>query len=913
LANVVEITVKATDQNATATAAKIKAAYVDLGNVDATPSINVQGAADAEAQAVAVDDVLKDVGKQNARPSISLSGASEAAAEAKIAGDAISDVGTKASKDATDGLENLGSTLGKLSNLAFPAAVGAGVILSPVIATLGTGFGGLGFAAEQTIDPIMKAASATGGLQANMSTLNPVQQTMAEGLLGLQAKASAFTSALQPEVVSLWGQALSIAGGILTDVEPVASATGKALGGVVTAIGADLKTAEWQNFFQFMASTAGPDVQLVGQNVEDLANDLPQLIMALQPLATEFLQITDLTAKVIGGLEGIPGALNATAAAAQKQSSANPLGWLQDASDWLNDLSSHMPGGNKTLLQLVDSGNQASTAVGKLGANATAAAPAVGTLSGDVAILSSSTATAAQQTTAFSDAWLQFVGKSVSDQQAVLSVNTAFDTYNQSLKTNKQDSDAAQTAFLGIITSMGTGLSTLQTNGATVNTVNQFYQTNIDKLNALHNLTPAQRADVQGITKDYNAWANASSGLSGQITIASNNLKNSFLANLDTLGVKSPTITGDLNNLSNAVQKTGTDSSATSKDRQQLIADLENAGLSATNAKNYVNNLITSIGKLQGKTVDIGVYGEGSGGVKVNGPTTSSYISLSDYFDKKSAGGLLPGFGGGDVHATLLESGEAVVDKNRTRKYANVLGAMGVPGMASGGVVGWEGDTGNAYGNAAVAPMKADVISALTAAVKAVTVSQQGNPQPGPGGGTPAANYRLAQALYPEYVGTPVMTAWNNVAMRESGWNQYATNPSSGAYGIAQALPPTKMPFAAQRAGGSNPTAQEEWMWDYMATSYGGPIGAWQHELNYGWYDQGGGLQPGWTMAYNGTGKTEQVVGPNGSGQTIHVQIELGSNFRRSTGLTDQQLADLKYTVNHKGGGDVQKAFGRNW
>lgn len=49
-----------------------------------------------------------------------------------------------------------------------------------------------------------------------------------------------------------------------------------------------------------------------------------------------------------------------------------------------------------------------------------------------------------------------------------------------------------------------------------------------------------------------------------------------------------------------------------------------------------------------------------------------------------------------------------------------------------------------------------------------------------------------------------------------SGWNQFADNPSSGAYGIPQALPPTKMPFAAQAAGGSNPTAQIGWMVDYI-------------------------------------------------------------------------------------------------
>jgi len=99
------------------------------------------------------------------------------------------------------------------------------------------------------------------------------------------------------------------------------------------------------------------------------------------------------------------------------------------------------------------------------------------------------------------------------------------------------------------------------------------------------------------------------------------------------------------------------------------------------------------------------------------------------------------------------------------------------------------------------------------------------------------------------YASGPVWDAWNYVAMRESGWNQYATNPSSGAYGIPQALPPTKMPFAAQRAGGSNPTAQIRWMFDYMAQTYGGPIGAAAHERAFNWYGAGtASAAPGWAV-----------------------------------------------------------------
>ena len=69
----------------------------------------------------------------------------------------------------------------------------------------------------------------------------------------------------------------------------------------------------------------------------------------------------------------------------------------------------------------------------------------------------------------------------------------------------------------------------------------------------------------------------------------------------------------------------------------------------------------------------------------------------------------------------------------------------------------------------------------------------------------------------------------------ESGWNPYAQNPSSGAYGIPQALPGSKM----ASAGGdwqSNPATQIRWGMSYIQGNYGSPCGAWAHEQADGWY-----------------------------------------------------------------------------
>jgi hypothetical protein len=70
---------------------------------------------------------------------------------------------------------------------------------------------------------------------------------------------------------------------------------------------------------------------------------------------------------------------------------------------------------------------------------------------------------------------------------------------------------------------------------------------------------------------------------------------------------------------------------------------------------------------------------------------------------------------------------------------------------------------------------------------------------------------------------------------RESGWNELARNPSSGAYGIPQALPGDKM--AVEGADWrTNPFTQIRWGQSYIKQRYGTPCGAWSHSQRYGWY-----------------------------------------------------------------------------
>lgn len=100
---------------------------------------------------------------------------------------------------------------------------------------------------------------------------------------------------------------------------------------------------------------------------------------------------------------------------------------------------------------------------------------------------------------------------------------------------------------------------------------------------------------------------------------------------------------------------------------------------------------------------------------------------------------------------------------------------------------------------------------------------------------------------------------------RESNWNPNATNPSSGAYGIPQALPGAHgRPFNLGDA-----RAQIEWGLNYIAERYGSPSRALAFHDRNNWYrlggsirtfDRGGVLDPGVNVIANRTGSPEPVL-----------------------------------------------------
>ncbi len=100
----------------------------------------------------------------------------------------------------------------------------------------------------------------------------------------------------------------------------------------------------------------------------------------------------------------------------------------------------------------------------------------------------------------------------------------------------------------------------------------------------------------------------------------------------------------------------------------------------------------------------------------------------------------------------------------------------------------------------------------------------------------PASPQDIAMGMLADYGwSTSEFGCLDEIYLHESGWNPSAENPSSGAYGIPQALPGDKMAtYGADWQ--TNPTTQLEWGLSYIRDSYGSPCGAWSFWQSNSWY-----------------------------------------------------------------------------
>ncbi|MET7611520.1 transglycosylase SLT domain-containing protein [Streptomyces seoulensis] len=101
----------------------------------------------------------------------------------------------------------------------------------------------------------------------------------------------------------------------------------------------------------------------------------------------------------------------------------------------------------------------------------------------------------------------------------------------------------------------------------------------------------------------------------------------------------------------------------------------------------------------------------------------------------------------------------------------------------------------------------------------------------------PQGSYSVGQiqAMARQMVGAGQFQCFSNIVDHESSWNYRAVNASSGAYGLFQALPGSKM-SSVGADWQTNPATQIKWGLNYMDSRYGSPCEAWTFWQANHWY-----------------------------------------------------------------------------
>ncbi|WP_343243952.1 transglycosylase SLT domain-containing protein [Streptomyces sp. SID13726] len=99
------------------------------------------------------------------------------------------------------------------------------------------------------------------------------------------------------------------------------------------------------------------------------------------------------------------------------------------------------------------------------------------------------------------------------------------------------------------------------------------------------------------------------------------------------------------------------------------------------------------------------------------------------------------------------------------------------------------------------------------------------------------SSYTIAQiqSMAASMVPSGQFQCFSNIVDHESSWNYRAVNASSGAYGLFQALPGSKMSSVGSDWQ-TNPATQIKWGLNYMDSRYGSPCEAWSFWQANNWY-----------------------------------------------------------------------------
>jgi phage-related protein len=540
------------------------------------------------------------------------------------------------------------------------------------------------------------------------------------------------------------------------------------------------------------------------------------------------------------------------------------------------------------------------------------AVTATSSLGTNIAIFGDDAFSATTQLDAFNAIFQTLVGNLLTKQQAITQGQQAFDNLKQSIAQNGAAATTTQQSFEAYIGQIQSSADALEKSGASVNTINGYLQTQIGHLESLGPLNKDQQADLTALKAAQDAYANSTNGLnSAQLTLIGQ-FESHLIPDLQKLHADTPLVNADISNLTNSIIQTGAKSASTAADRAALIKDLENAGVSAQTATGFVNGLQGSIKTLAGKVVTVGVIGSGSGTITFAEQNIKN--AATGLLEFHAAGGPIGGHGGPtqDNIPVWASTGEFMMQAAAVSKYGlPFMEAVNAQKLAAGGPIDissilaapdWMASTMASAAKSAegtdaalmIADMKAKVAAAAAAAAAAAKLAAGTFISSGGAAGGIIQAMFASMAAAKGWTGAE-LTALLEVESREAGFNMTAQNPSSGAYGLAQFINGASE-YAQYGGNSTTASGQITGMLNYISQRYGDPIAAWQHELDFGWYANGGmitepvigrGLNSG--RGYMLGERGSEMVTPVGGGQ--------GKSMDDLAARLDQLHADMREMV----------------
>ena len=771
---------------------------------------------------------------------------------------------------------------------AVPALTGAGVALGGVATAAvaaGAGLVAFGGFALPAIMKVKTALTGPGGLVAAWGTLDNSQRGMALGLQALLARYRGLATAMDPVTLRVFNSGLALANSLLGPTAKLAASAGAGLSSFLRDFTAG---SGIQRFVSFLATQAGPAIALLGHDVTGIAHAVFTLLQSFGGAGLLELQaltgvITALTTSITwlvqhtGPLAGVAISIGGIAFALSKLgllSAVLRITGISTLTAQMGSFAAATAGATlaerglllqTTVLEAVTPWGWALLGVTALGALTIAMLRTKSAAAGYFTSLQ-----VQDKATGNNIPGLQKYASALSSTVRPAGELTAlYGTFGhtaggvanaQAFLADKQK--AASAAFREAVRDAGPAAVATYRIGTAAQiaaaSIQAMYTWTKNLMTAQSTAVATQLAYGSAILTSANDAVALEKGLDashGKVGLLSAAQRNS-------LGL-AQTYIGDLSAQATQAFRSGHGVDAAMTAIRNGLPLLDSA---KTKNKQYwqeVQTLVTWLDRLQLiKAIHEAVFVTGSGTFTIRPGTT---LGLPG----GSAGG--PFAAGGYITQGTTPTADNVlarVSKGELIVPAHMVAAGladhlrgRIPGFAAGGLVPSYG--GNVAGlvpwsrtdlNATVGMFGQAVAKATLAGMKAAALQAAQGPAISGGGGPAAA---LFQRMYPAWASGALWAAVNYVAMRESGWSTTAVNPSSGAAGVAQRIQGWA-PFYQP----GNAFQQDMWFHDYLQSRYGGPIGAAAHERAFNWYDGGGWLYPGKTLAVNTTGAPERVTSP---------------------------------------------------